>query len=258
MPDKSELLAALAVDLTGVLFPHTGNSAPGGFVLADGSLLSRTTYPNLWAFAQASGNIAASDGIWVPGQYSPGDGSTTFRVPQMNGRVPVGAGSAGTIAEVFAAAAVTIATDLITVGSNNTKWVTGMPVVLTTSGSAPGGLTAGSTYYVIRASATTIKLASSLANAQNGTGIDITSQGSGNHTITATLTARTLGESGGEEAHAMSITELLSHNHTLGFTSGATFGAGGGGGSTNTGNTGGNAAMNIMQPFNAVTWVIKA
>jgi len=256
----------MAIDLTGALIPYTGNTAPVGTVLADGSLVSRTTYANLWNWVQnLSGNLAASDAAWVPGQYSPGDGSTTFRVPQMNGRVPVGAGT-GTIAEVFAAAAVTIATDLITLGSNNTKWVTGMPVVLTTSGSAPGGLTAGTTYYVVRINSTSIKLASSLANAQNGTVIDITSQGSGNHTITTTLTARTLGESGGEEAHAMSSTELLAHTHTLTIQTNPNPGAGSAvmdstasGNSTQTSNsTGGNAAMNVMQPFNGVNWLIKA
>lgn len=255
--DKSELLAQLAIDMTGVLFPFTGTTAPAGLVLADGSLLSRTTYANLWAWVQAtSGNLAASDAAWMPGQYSPGNGTTTFRVPAMNGRVPVGAGT-GTMTETVAAAAVTIATDLITVASNNTKWITGQPAVLTSSVTAPGGTVSGTQYYIIRNSATTVKLATTLANAQNGVAIDLTSQGSGNHTLTVVLTARTLGESGGEEAHAMSSTELLAHTHTNGFSGGAVFGAGGGGVAANTGSTGGNQAMNIMSPFNVVNWCIK-
>lgn len=63
----------------------TGNAAPTGFIKANGALLSRTAYANLWAFAQASGNLAASDGAWANGQYSPGDGSTTFRIPDLRG-----------------------------------------------------------------------------------------------------------------------------------------------------------------------------
>lgn len=66
-----------------VMFP--GTSPPSGYVKANGALLSRVTYANLWAYAQASGNIAASDAAWTSGQFSPGDGATTFRVPDLRG-----------------------------------------------------------------------------------------------------------------------------------------------------------------------------
>ena len=61
------------------------NAAPTGYVKANGALLSRTTYAGLYAVAVASGNMAASDGAWVAGQYSPGDGTTTFRIPDARG-----------------------------------------------------------------------------------------------------------------------------------------------------------------------------
>jgi microcystin-dependent protein len=64
-------------------FPAT--SAPAGHVKANGALLSRTTYALLWAYAQTSGNLSATDGAWAAGQFSPGDGSTTFRVPELRG-----------------------------------------------------------------------------------------------------------------------------------------------------------------------------
>lgn len=64
-------------------FPAT--AAPTGFIKANGALVSRTTYAALYAFAVASGNMAASDGVWVEGQFSPGDGSTTFRIPDLRG-----------------------------------------------------------------------------------------------------------------------------------------------------------------------------
>lgn len=66
-----------------ISFPAT--SPPTGYVKRNGALLSRTTYAALWAFAQASGNLAASDGVWQTGQFSPGDGSTTFRIPEARG-----------------------------------------------------------------------------------------------------------------------------------------------------------------------------
>jgi hypothetical protein len=69
-----------------VYFPT--NSAPIGWLPRNGALISRTTYAALWAFAQASGNITASDAAWsatTAGQFSPGDGSTTFRLPDDRG-----------------------------------------------------------------------------------------------------------------------------------------------------------------------------
>lgn len=59
---------------------------------------------------------------------------------------------------------------------------TGTPVKFITTGSLPGGLSAGTKYYAIRQSSTQIKVATSLANAQAGTAIDLTSSGSGTNT----------------------------------------------------------------------------
>lgn len=56
-------------------------AAPNGFIKMNGALLSRTTYAALYNYALTSGNMAASDGVWVAGQFSPGDGATTFRIP---------------------------------------------------------------------------------------------------------------------------------------------------------------------------------
>ena len=70
---------------SGTIIQVTGNTAPSGFIKGNGALLSRSTYANLWAWAQASGNIAANDAAWTRGQYSPGDGATTFRIPDLRG-----------------------------------------------------------------------------------------------------------------------------------------------------------------------------
>lgn len=59
-------------------------------------------------------------------------------------------------------------------------------VTLTTTGTLPAGLNTSTTYYVFASTATTFKLASTLANAIAGTAIDITSTGSGTHTVVAT------------------------------------------------------------------------
>ena len=60
-------------------------TAPSGYVICNGQLLSRTGYAALYAFAVASGNMAASDAARTNGQFSPGDGSTTFRLPKLGG-----------------------------------------------------------------------------------------------------------------------------------------------------------------------------
>lgn len=54
----------------------------------DGQLVNRADWPELWAHAQQHGAIA--DSAWVGdktqrGKYSTGDGSTTFRLPDLNG-----------------------------------------------------------------------------------------------------------------------------------------------------------------------------
>jgi hypothetical protein len=205
-------------------------------------------------------------GICAP--WGDGDGSTTFNLPNYIDRSPIGMGTE-TTTESFLAASVNTGTNIITIPGNSNKWVTGMAVVLSTSGGAPAGLTAGSTYYVVRQSATTISLASSLANAQNGTSIDITSQGTGTHTITHTRPTRGLGEKGGEDTHATSSTEQLAHVHNIGdiiqrngadqpfdHNSGVATAADGFWSTRNTDNMGGNVAMNNMSPWAGGRWII--
>lgn len=57
-------------------------------VVADGQLLLRADWPELWAYAQMLTPISDADWLADPlkrGKYSLGDGSTTFRVPDRNG-----------------------------------------------------------------------------------------------------------------------------------------------------------------------------
>jgi len=56
--------------------PYMGATAPPGWLLCDGTAYSRTTYAALFAVIGTAGGA--------------GDGSTTFNVPDMRGRIPVG------------------------------------------------------------------------------------------------------------------------------------------------------------------------
>jgi microcystin-dependent protein len=70
--------------------PWSGLTAPAGWVMANGQTLSRTTYAALWAFAAVE--IAGGNTL-----YGAGDGSTTFTVTDMKGRVPAGKESSATL-----------------------------------------------------------------------------------------------------------------------------------------------------------------
>jgi len=61
---------------SGMISMFGGSSAPSGWLLCDGQAVSRTTYSALFS---AIGTT-----------YGSGDGSTTFNMPNLSGRVPVG------------------------------------------------------------------------------------------------------------------------------------------------------------------------
>jgi microcystin-dependent protein len=72
----------------GELVPFTGSTAPGLTVFPYGQTLSRTIYADLWAFAQVE--IAAGNTF-----YNNGDGSTTFGIGDLRGRVPAAKNNMG-------------------------------------------------------------------------------------------------------------------------------------------------------------------
>lgn len=67
---------------TGAYFPYGGSAAPTGYLLCDGSAVSRATYAALFAV------IATT--------YGAGDGVNTFNLPDMRQRFPMGKAAAGT------------------------------------------------------------------------------------------------------------------------------------------------------------------
>ena len=82
-------------------------------------------------------------------------------------------------------------TDVITHSNINLFPYTRVQVSTTTT--LPAGLAAATDYYVIKVTDTTAKLATSYANAVAGTPIDITSAGTGTHTINTLLPRYTSG-----------------------------------------------------------------
>lgn len=75
----------------GSIMPFAGATIPAGWLACDGSAVSRTTYSSLFA---ALGGISSPWGL--------GDGSTTFNLPDLRTRVPVGKNGSGTFANLGA------------------------------------------------------------------------------------------------------------------------------------------------------------
>lgn len=162
-------------------------SAPAGWLICDGTIKNIADYPKLAA---------------VLGTLYGGNGTTTFGLPNMQGRVPVGqspSNSQGTV---------TMSTD-DTVTKTNHKLANGQRVYFSTTGALLSGITAGVEYYVVSATANTFKLSTTFG----GSAIDLTGTQSGTHTLYL-ADFNTIGAVGGERAHTLGVDELASHTHT--------------------------------------------
>ena len=102
-------------------------------------------------------------------------GTNTFQLSSFNQGMVWGGGTQ----IVFTADS---GTDILTLAVSNANYATGVPVTVSTTGTLPSPLVAGTTYYVIRIGSSTtnpgtIKLAASYADAIAGTAIDLASDG---------------------------------------------------------------------------------
>jgi microcystin-dependent protein len=151
---------------TGTILPYAGATAPPGFLLCNGAAVSRTTYAALFAVVAES--------------FGRGDGANTFNVPDLRGTFARGA--VGVPNQTFLPAAVNPAIETVTVTGHGLNR-TGFPVRFTTTGTLPGGLVAGTTYFAIVVDENSFMVASTYALALAGTATDLTSQGTGTHTL---------------------------------------------------------------------------
>lgn len=78
--NKSSVVGAInevnVVTPIGGIIAYAGSTAPSKYLICDGSAVSRTTYANLFSIIGTT--------------YGAGDGSTTFNLPNLKGRVIVG------------------------------------------------------------------------------------------------------------------------------------------------------------------------
>lgn len=76
---QSPPVTSISATPTGSMMMYGGSTAPTNWLICNGSPFSRTTYSSLFAVISTT--------------YGAGDASTTFNVPDMRGRIPVGVGT---------------------------------------------------------------------------------------------------------------------------------------------------------------------
>ena len=90
-PAERTKLSNVAVGATafelpvGTVLPYVGSTAPTNYVVCNGQQLLKTGYPTLWSILDSG----STSGVYDTGAESPG----YFRVPDLQGRIPVGSGS---------------------------------------------------------------------------------------------------------------------------------------------------------------------
>lgn len=164
---------------SGSITQFAGSSAPTGWLLCDGSAVSRTTYARLFAVIGTT--------------YGVGDGSTTFNLPDLQGRVPVGYDSGQTEFDALGETGGT-KTHTLTTGEmpshshshthsfSGTTASDGSHSHSVTAGLGGGdvGLTAGASNYNLLEESKTTSTAGSHTHTYSGTtGSDATTSGSG-------------------------------------------------------------------------------
>jgi microcystin-dependent protein len=200
----------------GAIQAYAGSTAPPGWLACDGSAVSRTTYSRLFA---AIGTT-----------WGAGNGSTTFNVPDLRGRAPIGAGTgsgltARTLAATGGAETVTLTT-------------TEMPAHSHTFSSGTAASDGDHSHSLSGTASSAGSHTHSVSN--QGTRSDILAGGG---TTTAATGSGSTG-SDGSHSHSLSATASTAGAHTHSVTG------------TNSSEGSGGAHAN-MQPWAAVTYLIK-
>lgn len=175
--------------MTGTVLPFAGSAAPDGWILCYGQAVSRTAYANLFAVIGTT--------------FGTGDGSTTFNLPDLRGRIAAGKDNMGGSAA-----------GRLTVTLTGTRASTGSGVI--TGLSSTAGLAIG-----MAATGTGIGVAAVISSIDSGTQVTVsvnsTSTGSGS-IVFSVVDGTTLGAVGGSHVHALATPQIPAHTHGYGYT----------------------------------------
>jgi len=168
------------------MVPFGGASAPADWLFCHGQAVSRATFAALFAA------IGVTHGV--------GDGSTTFNLPDMRGRVPAGKDDMGGSAA-----------NRLNVTLTGTR-------VSTASGSITGLSSTAGLSVGMRAFGTGIGTGAVITAITSGTAVTLsvnsTATGSGSIRF-AVVDGATLGAVGGSHVHALSLDQIPAHTHTV-------------------------------------------
>lgn len=145
----------------------SGLTAPAKWLLFNGQTLLRASYPDLWTFASAE--IAAGNTL-----FTNGNGTTTFTVADLSGRVPAGNDSmSGSSANRLTATTMTPAGNILGAISSNTSQTVSLSLA-----QLPTGITSSGTNSI------TVQTAQKVLNGPNqgsavGGGTQVTAADSG-------------------------------------------------------------------------------
>jgi microcystin-dependent protein len=206
MPSNTKA-TLLAIAITGVILEYAGSTAPAGFLLCYGQAVDRTVYASLF------GIIGTAYGV--------GDGTTTFNVPDLRGRVCAGkddmGGTAANRLQVATTASTTNTSTAITVAS-----ASNIAVNMTATGA---GIPSGTTVSSI--SGTTVTLSAAATATASGVAVRFSRVGD----------AQSLGSGGGNQIHTNLTAEMAAHAHgtsASGSSGNIPYGIGGGAFTRNT------------------------
>lgn len=182
----SKLSTALQQALVpaGTILAYGGATAPSGFLLCYGQAVSRSTYSDLFAIV---GTV-----------FGTGNGTTTFNLPDLRGRVPVGndamGGTAANRSQNSTTLATTSASASATVGS--AAGLAAGDVIVSTN--VPAGTT------ILTISGTTITMSANATATASGIAARFSQFGND---------AQVIGAAGGTDSHTLIVAQLAAHSH---------------------------------------------
>jgi microcystin-dependent protein len=168
----------------GLVLPFGGNTSPNGWLLCHGQAVSRNDFAGLFEV------VGTTFGI--------GDGSTTFNVPDLRGRVAAGkdnmGGTAANRLNVSTTGNTTNASATVSGIPSTASLAIGMKVV-------GAGIPAGATILTI-ASATSVTISANATATASGVALRF-----------GVVDGATVGDAAGTQGHALTTAQIPSHNH---------------------------------------------